>query len=95
MICEFHCVFPDVHIASSCLQKALRRGELSLRWRRRASLLRHDPERLWRRLCVCAFEEFGLVDLGVTARSWRWRRAKLSPGAGRRAGARPSDWPAL
>ena len=26
-----------------------------------------DPERLWRRLCVCAFEDFGLVDLGVTA----------------------------
>lgn len=30
-------------------------------------LLRHDPDRLWRRLCVCAFEDFGQSDLQVTA----------------------------
>ena len=62
------CNFSDVHIASSCLQKALRRGELSFAFAAAQFLLRRDPERLWRRLCVCAFEEFGLVDLGVTAR---------------------------
>lgn len=62
------CRFPDVHIASSCLQKALRRGDLTFALAAARMLLRVDPERLWRRLCVCAFEEFGLVDVGSTAR---------------------------
>ncbi len=65
---RFSANFPDVHIASSCLQKALRRGEFQFAFAAGRFLLRSDPERLWRRLCVCAFEEFGLVDLGVTAR---------------------------
>jgi hypothetical protein len=58
----------DIHIASSCLQKALRRGELPFAHCAARLLLRQDPERLWRRLCVCAFEDFGLSDLSVTAR---------------------------
>ena len=60
--------FVDIHVASSCLQKALRRGELGFAHSAARLLLRDDPERLWRRLCVCAFEDFGLGDLSVTAR---------------------------
>ena len=36
--------FSDVHIASSCLQKALRRGELSFAFAAAQFLLRRDPE---------------------------------------------------
>ncbi|HEY2886832.1 MAG TPA: hypothetical protein VGJ08_16600, partial [Rhizomicrobium sp.] len=60
--------FVDIHVASSGLQKALRRGELAVALAAARLLLRMDPERLWRRLCVCAFEDFGLSDLSVTAR---------------------------
>jgi hypothetical protein len=60
--------FGDIHIASSGLQKALRRGEFAVALAAARLLLRADPERLWRRLCVCAFEDFGLSDLSVTAR---------------------------
>ena len=60
--------FPDVYIASSCLQKALRRGDVFFAWGAARYLLRHDEPRLWRRLAVCAFEDFGIVDLTVTAR---------------------------
>jgi len=62
------CVFNDVHLASSCLQKALRRGEQKIARTSALYLLSEDPERLWRRLVVCAFEDFGLVDLEVTAK---------------------------
>jgi hypothetical protein len=62
------CDFPDIHIASSCLQKALRRGERNYALFAARRLLRDDEERLWRRLAVCAFEDFGLVDVSVTAR---------------------------
>jgi hypothetical protein len=61
-------VFADVHLASSCLQKSLRRGEEGFARAAARMLLHRDPERLWRRLCVCAFEDFGLADLSVTAR---------------------------
>ncbi|MBS0472138.1 MAG: hypothetical protein JSR60_13775 [Proteobacteria bacterium] len=57
----------DVHIASSCLQKALRRADREHAQAAAAMLLQQDPERLWRRLCVCAFEDFGQSDLHVTA----------------------------
>jgi hypothetical protein len=60
--------FADIHIASSCLQKALRRGDFDFALSAARLLLRADPERLWRRLCVCVFEDFGLSDLSVTAR---------------------------
>lgn len=59
--------FPDVYVASACLQKALRRGQLEHAIAAGRYLLGRDPERLWRRLCVCAFEDFGLVDLNLTA----------------------------
>src|ERR1700690_1619158 len=61
-------LFPDVHLTSSCLQKALRRGDVSVAVTAARLLLHLEPERLWRRLCVCAFEVFGLVDLSLTAR---------------------------
>ena len=60
--------FPDIYIASSCLQKALRRGDTFYAWGAARYLLRYDEPRLWRRLAVCAFEDFGIVDLTVTAR---------------------------
>ena len=61
-------VFPDVHIASSCMQKALRRGDRVYAHGAAEMLRQCDEGRLWRRLVVCAFEDFGLVDLGLTAR---------------------------
>ena len=61
-------LFPDVHVISSCLQKSLRRGDVGVALTAARLLLRLEPERLWRRLSVCAFEEFGLVDVTMTAR---------------------------
>lgn len=58
---------PDVHVASSCLQKALRRGDWFFAQATAHMLLQRDEARLWRRLAVCAFEDFGLCDLGLTA----------------------------
>jgi hypothetical protein len=66
--CGSHLHFSDVHIASSCLQKALRRGDEGAALAAARLLAKLDPERLWRRLTVCAFEDFGLVDVSVTAR---------------------------
>lgn len=60
--------FTDVHVASSCLQKALRRGEGDVAFAAGCYLLRYDEARLWRRLVVCVFEDFGLCDLSVTAK---------------------------
>ena len=60
--------FGDVHVASSCLQKALRRADEAVAFAAARYLLTTDEPRLWRRLVVCAFEDFGLCDLNVTAR---------------------------
>jgi hypothetical protein len=59
--------FPDVYLASGCLQKALRRGQFDHAQAAGRYLLAHDADRLWRRLCVCAFEDFGTADLALTA----------------------------
>ena len=61
-------LFPDVHIASSCMQKALRRSDRVYAHGAAEMLRQCDEHRLWRRLVVCAFEDFGLVDLSLTAR---------------------------
>src|ERR1700754_2051601 len=56
----------DVHLASSCLQKALRRSDAVHAHLAAHSLLAMDPKRLWRRLVVIVFEDFGLTDLSLT-----------------------------
>ena len=50
-------------VAMSCLQKAIRRGEIELAQRAAATLLLIAPERLWRRCGAAVFEEVGVADL--------------------------------
>ena len=52
-------------IAQSLLQKSIRRGEAGLALRASASLLRDDPDKLWRRLSVIAYEDIGLGSLDL------------------------------
>jgi hypothetical protein len=47
-------------LAQSLLQKAIRRGETGHALRAAATLLRDDPDKLWRRLAVAVFEDIGL-----------------------------------
>ena len=51
----------------SCLQKAIRRGEIELAQRAAATLLLIAPDRLWRRCGAAAFEEIGGADLQTVA----------------------------
>lgn len=48
-------------LAASALQKAIRRSDTRLAMRAAQTLLRTDPQRLWRRLCGIAFEDIGLA----------------------------------
>lgn len=52
-------------IAQSLLQKSIRRGETGLALRAAASLLRDDPDKLWKRLAVAVFEDIGLGSLDL------------------------------
>ena len=67
-------------LATACLQKSLRRGEREYARRAASALLAIDPARLWRRLTILACEDFGLVDLNLTAQiiaasaDKRWRK---------------------
>lgn len=54
-------------IAMSFLQKAIRRGEVSLALQAAATLLHTDPERLWRRLICAAYEDIGMGDVSAVA----------------------------
>jgi hypothetical protein len=54
-------------IAQSLLQKSIRRGEVGLALRAAASLLRDDPDKLWKRLSVAVFEDIGLGSLDLIA----------------------------
>lgn len=47
-------------VAMSMLQKAIRRGHEDFALRAAATLLDHDPDRLWRRSGLIAFEDVGL-----------------------------------
>jgi len=50
-------------VAMSLLQKAIRRGHEDLALAAAATLLRCDPDRLWRRCGAIAFEDVGVADL--------------------------------
>lgn len=71
----------DPYIAASVLQKSIRRGEHLIGLRAAARLLESDPNRLWRRLLVIAFEDVGIADLDTVSRvvaahgQKRWRSA--------------------
>ncbi len=66
-------------IASSALQKAIRRGDISIALRAVFALHREDPSAAWRRLIAIAFEDVGPADIDVlvetvaiaASRSWR------------------------
>lgn len=57
----------SVWLAMSVLQKSIRRGETGYALRAAASLLRDDPDKLWRRLAVAVFEDVGLGSLDMIA----------------------------
>jgi len=57
----------DPFILTSCLQKTLRHGDPDTAFAAAGSLLTLEASRLWRRLVICAFEDFGLSDLDLTA----------------------------
>ena len=68
-------------LAMSLLQKAIRRGDIDYTLGSAATLLETAPDRLWRRLCVTAFEDIGVGDIetislvmaGLTGKAWRAR----------------------
>jgi hypothetical protein len=70
----------DRWIASSLLQKAIRRGDVDLAQRAAFHLLELDKAAIWHRLIVIAFEDVGAGDLDVlleavfVASSNEWRR---------------------
>lgn len=69
-------------LAMSLLQKAIRRGHTDLALQAAATLLRDSPDRLWRRICIVAFEDIGVADLetlqlATAAVSGKLFRAKL------------------
>jgi hypothetical protein len=59
----------DRWIASSALQKAIRRGDIPVALRALGTLYRHDPRSAWRRLLVIACEDVGIgsLDAVITA----------------------------
>jgi hypothetical protein len=69
----------DPFLATSVLQKAIRRSDREPAMAAARSLYDIDRVRLWRRLCIIVFEDFGLSDLELTAtvvaaacaRKWR------------------------
>src|SRR5262245_49586802 len=52
----------DRWVASSLLQKAIRRSETEFAWRAAHTLLKLDKAAIWRRLIVIAFEDVGPGD---------------------------------
>ena len=56
----------DRWLASSLLQKAIRRDEPDLAWLAASHLLENYPAYFWRRLPVIAMEDIGVGDLDVT-----------------------------
>gem|GEM_PF-1311273 len=54
-------------MAMSLLQKAIRRGHIQWALAAAVTLLDVSPDRLWRRLCVTAYEDIGIADLDLVA----------------------------
>src|SRR5215204_1951494 len=70
----------DPWLATSALQKAIRRGDTETALQAVAVLTPRQSERLWRRLVVIALEDVGIADLDVVRTTlWvsgraAWRR---------------------
>ncbi len=77
----FNPVNLDPYVSASVLQKAIRRDEETIALRAAARLLESDPDRLWRRLLVIAFEDVGIGSLDIVGKvtaahgQKRWRSA--------------------
>lgn len=77
----FNPVNLDPYVSASVLQKAIRRGEEAIALRAAARLLESDPDRLWRRFLVIAFEDIGIGSLDAVGKvtaahgQKRWRSA--------------------
>lgn len=56
-------LLPDSWLATSTLQKAIRRGETETALLATAYLIEKQPARFWRRLVVIALEDVGIADL--------------------------------
>lgn len=56
-------LLPDNWLATSTLQKAIRRGETETALLATAYLIEKQPTRFWRRLVVIALEDVGIADL--------------------------------
>jgi hypothetical protein len=54
-------------LAMSLMQKAIRRGRPEFALRAAAKLLQDSPARLWRRLCITAYEDIGVADFETVA----------------------------
>jgi hypothetical protein len=73
-------------IASSALQKAIRRGEIAIAQRAAFALHRNDRPAAWRRLIAIAFEDIGpaavdvVVETVAVATSPDWRAARGEEG---------------
>lgn len=69
----------DRWVARSCLQKAVRRGEVALAQRALANLYEYDRRSTWRNVAIIALEDVGVANVDVLARivaaqrdrSWR------------------------
>ncbi len=67
----------DVRLASSALQKAIRRGNEAEALSCARLLADRDPQRLWRRLAVIAMEDVGVGDFDVVANTIFSSRSKV------------------
>lgn len=69
----------DRYVARSCLQKAVRRGEVELAQRALANLFNHDRRAAWRHIAIIAAEDVGVSNIDLLAyivaaqknRKWR------------------------
>jgi len=72
---------PDIWVAKSILQKAIRRNEPERAAKAAITLLGNDPAGVWNRMMVIAFEDVGIgsleaVHLATAATSAKWRKAQ-------------------